>query len=77
MFTKEPGFPLLVGPSRKGFIGHAIGSQDAKDLGRLYGTAAACTAAIKGGCVVLRVHDVKEIWDVVRVADHCFKDIVE
>ncbi|KAJ3226308.1 trifunctional dihydropteroate synthetase [Clydaea vesicula] len=67
------GFPLLVGPSRKGFIGAAVNSKDPKDNKRLYGTAGACSVAIASGAVLLlRVHDVKEISSVVAVADCCF-----
>ena len=44
---------------------------------RVWGTAAACTASIAGGCHFLRVHDVKEMYPVVSVADRCFKAPVE
>jgi dihydroneopterin aldolase / 2-amino-4-hydroxy-6-hydroxymethyldihydropteridine diphosphokinase / dihydropteroate synthase len=63
-----PAFPTLYGPSRKGFIGAATGKSDPKD--RLLGTAAAVTAAIVlVGADIVRVHDVREMVDVVRVAD--------
>ncbi|KAI9096094.1 Dihydropteroate synthase-like protein [Phlyctochytrium arcticum] len=65
------GFPILVGPSRKGFLGQALKSDDPKD--RVWGTAAACTASIAGGSNVLRVHDIKEMRDVIIVADRCFR----
>eukprot|EP00842_Homolaphlyctis_polyrhiza_P000444 jgi/Hompol1/13/HPOL_002426-RA len=65
------GFPLLVGPSKKGFIGLAIGESD--PVKRSWGTAGACTAAIAGGASILRVHDVKEMLDVAKVADMCFR----
>lgn len=67
------GFPILVGPSRKGFIGKTLGADDPKDSRRVWGTGAACTAAIAGGAAILRVHDVREMSDVVAVADKCFK----
>ncbi|CAJ0827217.1 6250_t:CDS:2 [Entrophospora sp. SA101] len=56
------GFPCLVGPSRKNFIGLATNQPIANKRG--YGTAAACAASISGGANVLRVHDVKEMADV-------------
>jgi dihydroneopterin aldolase/2-amino-4-hydroxy-6-hydroxymethyldihydropteridine diphosphokinase/dihydropteroate synthase len=63
--------PLLVGVSRKGFIGISTGSKDPKDPKRVWGTSAACTVAVMGGCHVLRVHDVAEIQSVVAVANVC------
>ncbi|KND04741.1 dihydropteroate synthase [Spizellomyces punctatus DAOM BR117] len=65
------GFPTLVGPSRKGFLGHALKADDPKN--RVWGTAAACSAAVAGGANVLRVHDVKEMKDVIVIADRCFR----
>lgn len=61
------GVPLLVGPSRKSFIGHVLQQADAKQ--RIWGTAAACCAAIAGGADILRVHDIDEMRDVCQVAD--------
>ncbi|KAF9109694.1 trifunctional dihydropteroate synthetase [Mortierella sp. AM989] len=61
------GFPCLVGPSRKAFIGKLTQQPDATK--RTWGTAAACTASVVGGASIVRVHDVKEIRDVVKVAD--------
>lgn len=65
------GCPLLVGPSRKSFIGRILNQPDPK--ARVWGTAAACCAAIAGGADILRVHDVKEMRDVCRVADALFR----
>jgi dihydropteroate synthase len=65
------GYPLLVGVSRKSFIGRILDRHDPKD--RIWGTAAACTAAISGGADILRVHDVAPLWDVCRVADAIFR----
>lgn len=59
--------PLLVGPSRKSFIGHILDRPNPQE--RVWGTAAACCAAIAGGADILRVHDVQEMRDVCRVAD--------
>jgi dihydropteroate synthase len=61
------GVPLLVGASRKSFIGHILNQPDPQ--ARAWGTAAACCAAIAGSTDILRVHDVKEMQDVRRVAD--------
>jgi dihydropteroate synthase len=58
--------PMLVGPSRKRFIGHIL---DLPPAERLWGTAAAVTAAVLGGAHMVRVHDVHEMSQVVRVAD--------
>ncbi|MCU0517680.1 MAG: dihydropteroate synthase [Oscillatoria sp. Prado101] len=63
--------PLLVGPSRKSFIGHILSQPDPK--ARVWGTAAACSAAIAGGADILRVHDVGVLRDVCRVADAIFR----
>lgn len=61
------GCPLLVGPSRKSFIGHVLDQPD--PFQRVWGTAAACSAAISGGADIVRVHDVEAMGDVCRVAD--------
>jgi dihydropteroate synthase len=58
--------PVLVGPSRKSFIGNVLDAQVGE---RLFGTAAAVAAAVLGGAHVVRVHDVREMAQVVRVAD--------
>ena len=64
--------PLLVGVSRKSFIGKILNQPDPER--RLWGTAAACCAAIAGGADILRVHDVAEMVDVSRVADVMFRN---
>jgi dihydropteroate synthase len=61
------GFPLLVGASRKGFIGKALGGVAEGE--RAWGTAAAVAASILGGAHIVRVHDVAEMAQVARVAD--------
>lgn len=61
------GLPWLVGASRKGFIGRITGVAEARD--RVWGTAAAVTAAVQGGADIVRVHDVKEMQQVVAMAD--------
>jgi dihydropteroate synthase len=59
--------PLLVGPSRKSFIGHILQQSDPQE--RVWGTGAACCAAIANGADILRVHDVNEMVQVCRMAD--------
>ena len=61
------GFPILVGPSRKGFIGRTLGGIPENE--RAFGTAAAVTACILHGAHIVRVHDVREMAQVARVAD--------
>jgi len=66
------GCPLVIGTSRKGFLGHAMarpGESPVPSSERLLGTAATVTASILGGAHIVRVHDVAEIARVVRVAD--------
>jgi dihydropteroate synthase len=60
-------YPLLVGVSRKSFIGHILDRPSPLD--RTWGTAAACCVAIERGADILRVHDVAEMQDVIKVAD--------
>lgn len=60
------GRPILVGVSRKAFIGEVLGRR-AGD--RLLGTAAAVAASVLRGAGVVRVHDVRAMRDVVRVID--------
>lgn len=61
------GVPLLVGTSRKRFIGQILNQDDPKQ--RVWGTAATCCAAIAQGADILRVHDLPQMWEVSRVAD--------
>lgn len=58
--------PLMIGTSRKSFIGRLTGKTEGE---RIMGTAASVAAAIIRGAHIVRVHDVKEIVDVVRVTD--------
>jgi dihydropteroate synthase len=68
---KEISAPLLLGVSRKSFIGKICDRPDPRD--RLYGTIAACSACIAGGADILRVHDPKEIFDACRISDSIFR----
>jgi len=67
----ELGFPLLVGTSRKSFIGRTLAraGKDAPVGERLYGTLATVTAAVLQGAHIVRVHDVKAAVEAVKVAD--------
>ena len=60
------GFPVLVGPSRKGFIGQ-LTHQSVE--GRAWGTAAVVALAVEHGARILRVHDVAQMKNVVSVVD--------
>ena len=64
---RELDQPVLVGTSRKSFIGKLLDNQPAGE--RLEGTAATVVAAVLRGADVVRVHDVLEMTRVVRVAD--------
>jgi len=59
-------YPLLLGPSRKRFIGAVL--DEPRPRARLWGTAAVCALAVAGGARVLRVHDVGPIAQVTRMA---------
>jgi dihydropteroate synthase len=60
------GYPILVGPSRKSFVGYTL-NLPAND--RLEGTAAAVTLAIDRGADIVRVHDVQPMLRAARLAD--------
>ena len=63
---KEPGFPMLVGTSRKSTIGLVLNLPVEE---RLEGTAATVSLAIAGGADIVRVHDVKQMVRVCRMTD--------
>lgn len=65
------GYPLLVGTSRKGFLGRTL-AREGKPLPaeqRIWGTAATAAASILNGAHIVRVHDVAEMSQVARVTD--------
>ena len=64
---KDLALPILIGTSRKSFIGKLL---DLPVTDRLEGTAATVTAAVLRGADVVRVHDVQAMTRVVRAADH-------
>jgi len=70
------GCPIVIGTSRKAFLGGALaerGATSAPAGDRLLGTAATVTASILGGAHIVRVHDVAEMVRVARVADSISK----
>jgi dihydropteroate synthase len=64
----ELGCPVLIGPSRKSFLARPLGGTVAPPE-RDWATAAAVTAAVLGGAHIVRVHAVREMVQVVRVAE--------
>lgn len=66
---KQLGLPILVGSSRKSFIGAVL---DKKVHDRLYGTAATVAISIAAGAHIVRVHDVSEMRDVVDMSHAIF-----
>jgi len=60
------GYPVLLGPSRKSFIGYTLNLPPEQ---RLEGTAAAVAVGITRGADIIRVHDVPEMMRVVRMTD--------
>jgi dihydropteroate synthase len=65
------GYPLLVGTSRKGFLGAtlALDGKSAPPEERIWATAATVTASILNGAHIVRVHDLPEMVQVARVTD--------
>ena len=63
---KKMGYPLLLGSSRKSFIGYTL---DLPPEERLEGTAATVVIGIDRGADIVRVHDVKEMVRVVQMTD--------
>ena len=63
---RELDMPILIGPSRKSFIGKTL---DLPVEERIEGTLAAVTMCIMNGADIVRVHDVKEVGRAVRMTD--------
>ncbi|KAK5070015.1 trifunctional dihydropteroate synthetase [Lithohypha guttulata] len=77
LVTAEPrlgGYPWLIGPSRKGFIGRATGIVMANS--RDHATCACITTAIATGADVVRVHDVRSMVQAGKMADTIFRDVL-
>ena len=60
------GYPVMIGPSRKAFIGNAL---DLPSDDRIEGTLATVVAGIMNGAKIVRVHDVKEVNRVVKITE--------
>jgi dihydropteroate synthase len=65
------GYRVLVGPSRKSFIGKITGKDNPAD--RLFGTAAAIALCAAAGVSIVRVHDVAEMLDIVKIVEQSSK----
>jgi len=63
----KTGYRVLVGPSRKHFIGKITGKQNPAD--RIFGTAAAVALCASAGASILRVHDVAKMIDVIKITN--------
>ena len=63
----KTGYRVLVGPSRKSFIGKLTGKENPAQ--RLFGTAASVALCVAAGASIVRVHDVAEMTDVVKIAN--------
>ncbi len=64
---RELNRPILIGTSRKSFIGNILGNISPEE--RIMGTAATVAIGIINGADIVRVHDVREMVDVVKIAD--------
>ena len=71
-YFTEIGYPILIGPSRKSFIGYTLNLPVEE---RLEGTAAAISVGIVRGADMVRVHDVKPISRIVRMTDSLVRNI--
>ncbi|HZS28273.1 MAG TPA: dihydropteroate synthase [Candidatus Angelobacter sp.] len=71
----ELGFPLLVGTSRKSFVGRTLArdGQDAPADQRLHGSVAAMTASILNGAHMVRVHDVRPAVEAAKIVDEVLR----
>jgi dihydropteroate synthase len=67
----KTGYGVLVGPSRKSFIGKITGREAPAE--RLFGTAAAVALCAAAGVSIIRVHDVAEMTDVVKIVNAVMK----
>jgi dihydropteroate synthase len=72
LITAFPDYPLLIGTSRKSFIGHILAGDSGTPApagDRIHGTMATITVAILRGAQMVRVHDVKATVETVRIAE--------
>lgn len=66
---KELGFPILVGASRKSFIGEVLNEKNPKD--RIWGTAGVMAWLSLNNTEIIRVHDIKEMHQVIQLFNEC------
>ena len=66
---KAMGYPILLGPSRKSFIGKTL---DVDENNRIEGTIASNVIALSKGCKIFRVHDIKESKRALTLANKIF-----
>jgi len=69
--SRLANMPTLVGPSRKSFIGKTLNQPEPTK--RVWGTAAVCTSLIASNTSIIRVHDFKEMKDIVTIADKIYR----
>ncbi len=67
----KTGYRVLVGPSRKWFIGKLTGKEDPAD--RTFGTAAAVALCASAGVSIVRVHDVAKMLEVAKIVNAIIK----
>jgi dihydropteroate synthase len=75
LISEFPDFPILVGTSRKSFIGQMLRSAPVNK--RVHGTMATVAAAVLRGAHIVRVHDVKAAVETVRVIDEIKKAAIK
>ena len=73
-FLHRLGFPLLLGTSRKSFIGKVLETEVSQHV---FGTAASVAASVIKGAHIVRVHDVREMRQVVDVADAIMEETAQ
>ncbi len=66
---KALGRPLLIGTSRKSFIGKIL---DAAPEKRIFGTLASCIVAVQNGASIVRVHDVREVKQSLKIMEYIY-----
>jgi dihydropteroate synthase len=72
LLSAFPDYPLLIGPSRKSFIGRILADESgtpAPSSERVHGTMAVVAAAVLKGAHIIRVHDVKAAVETIRVSE--------
>ncbi len=63
---KVLGRPILIGPSRKSFIGKILNLEAQK---RIFGAVSACVLAAKFGAKIVRVHDIRPVYEALKITD--------